>query len=67
MADFMLTADQQRALARNLLASRRTGHPSKERAAQMALHHDIMAKIIEARQSGRVPAFYWNAPSVALT
>jgi hypothetical protein len=37
------------------------GHPSKERAAQMAKDHEIMAKMIEARLADRT-GFYWNAP-----
>jgi hypothetical protein len=29
----------------------------------MALHHEIMAKMIEGRLAGR-PTYYWNAPSL---
>lgn len=63
----IMTADQHRWLAKNLLAKAGTpGHPSKERAAQMADNHEIMAKMIEARQrrDGYYVPTYWNAPSI---
>ena len=46
----ILTAEQHRALAANLLATAGTpGHPSKARAVQMARNHEIMAKMNEKR------------------
>jgi hypothetical protein len=39
------------------------GYPSKSRAKYTALHHEIMAKMIEGRLAGR-PTYYWNAPSL---
>lgn len=42
---------------RRAIPAGKPGHPSKERAAQMAKHHEIMAKMIEARFWLTAPAF----------
>ena len=55
-ASSLLSPDQHRGLARNLLAhAGEPGYPTKERAAQMALNHEVMAKMIEGRQSQDAP------------
>lgn len=62
---FILTPDQHRELAVNLRANAgQPGHPSRERAELMALNHETIAKIIEGRESGRITAPYWDAPSI---
>jgi hypothetical protein len=61
----IFTAEQHRWMATNLLAKAGTpGHPSKERAAQMARNHEIMAKMIEHRQTGHTTTPYSDAPSI---
>jgi hypothetical protein len=46
----LLTPEQHRILARNLIKTAGTaGHPSKARAKQMAENHETMARMIERR------------------
>jgi hypothetical protein len=52
----LLTPEQHRILAANLLKTAGTpGHQSKARAKQMAQHHENMALMIEHRGSGTGP------------
>lgn len=46
----LLTSEQHRILARNLIKTAGTpGHPNKARAKQMAENHETMARMIERR------------------
>jgi hypothetical protein len=47
----LLTPEQHRILARNLIRTAGTpGHPNNKRAKQMAENHETMAKMIERRE-----------------
>jgi len=47
----LLTPEQHRILAANLLNGGTPGHPNKKRAKQMAENHEVMAKMIERREA----------------
>jgi len=54
MADFILTPQQHRGLAKNILAKAGgPGYPTKERAAQMAYFELATARTHEQTRTGR--------------
>ena len=53
----LLTPEQHRILAANLLMTAGTpGHPSKKRAQQMSENHQVMARMIERREREASPS-----------
>jgi hypothetical protein len=62
----ILTAEQHRCLAKNILANAgKPGFPSKERGAQMAENHETVAKMIE--YSAKHGPFLVRTPPIAPT